>query len=195
MGRLVSAGCFGIFLVACSALFFSACSGDTVSRVEREKLFTLQYGRFEDEIDLFGLDSGSTGPDTRIYMQDGLFYIANSGSQKILDAMDKGTRVEQIHEAARRLKRARIRVGFFLQFGYPGETRAELVGLGILDALVKSTLASSKGDARRGIQGKGFLLNGEVPAPERTLAEGDLLHGKYVMLQKGKKSHALLIAE
>lgn len=47
---------------------------------------------------------------------------AESGSQKILDAMEKGTRVEQIHEAARRLKRAGVRVGFFLQFGYPGET-------------------------------------------------------------------------
>jgi anaerobic magnesium-protoporphyrin IX monomethyl ester cyclase len=51
---------------------------------------------------------------------------AESGSQKILDAMDKGTRVEQIHEAARRLKGAEIRVGFFLQFGYPGETREDI---------------------------------------------------------------------
>src|SRR6266511_1666591 len=51
---------------------------------------------------------------------------AESGSQKILDAMDKGTKVDQIHEAARRLKRAGIRVGFFLQFGYPGETREDI---------------------------------------------------------------------
>ena len=51
---------------------------------------------------------------------------AESGSQKILDAMDKGTRVEQIHEAARRLKHAGIRVGLFLQFGYPGETRQDI---------------------------------------------------------------------
>ena len=51
---------------------------------------------------------------------------AESGSQKILDAMEKGTRVEQIHEAARRLKQAGIRVGFFLQFGYPGETRQDI---------------------------------------------------------------------
>ena len=51
---------------------------------------------------------------------------AESGSQKILDAMDKGTRLEQIHEAARRLKDAGIRVGFFLQFGYPGETREDI---------------------------------------------------------------------
>lgn len=51
---------------------------------------------------------------------------AESGSQKILDAMDKGTRVEQIHEAARLLKAAGIQVGFFLQFGFPGETRKDI---------------------------------------------------------------------
>ena len=47
---------------------------------------------------------------------------AESGSQRILDAMEKGTRVEQIAAAARRLHGAGIEVGFFLQFGYPGET-------------------------------------------------------------------------
>jgi len=51
---------------------------------------------------------------------------AESGSQKILDAMDKGTRVEQIYEARRRLKAAGIKAAFFLQFGYPGETRADI---------------------------------------------------------------------
>jgi anaerobic magnesium-protoporphyrin IX monomethyl ester cyclase len=51
---------------------------------------------------------------------------AESGSQKILDAMDKGTRVEQIREAARLLKAEGIRACFFLQFGYPGETRADI---------------------------------------------------------------------
>ncbi len=51
---------------------------------------------------------------------------AESGSQKILDAMDKGTTVEQIYEASRKLKQAGIRVGFFLQYGYPGETREDI---------------------------------------------------------------------
>jgi anaerobic magnesium-protoporphyrin IX monomethyl ester cyclase len=46
---------------------------------------------------------------------------AESGSQKILDAMDKGTSVEQIYSATRMLQTAGIEVGFFLQFGYPGE--------------------------------------------------------------------------
>lgn len=51
---------------------------------------------------------------------------AESGSQKILNAMEKGTRVDQIYEATRRLRQAGIKVGFFLQFGYPGETRSDI---------------------------------------------------------------------
>jgi anaerobic magnesium-protoporphyrin IX monomethyl ester cyclase len=51
---------------------------------------------------------------------------AESGSQKILDAMEKGTRVEQVRAAARRLHGAGIAVGFFVQFGYPGETREDI---------------------------------------------------------------------
>lgn len=47
---------------------------------------------------------------------------AESGSQKILDAMDKGDKVEDIYRAAERLHANGIQVGFFLQFGYPGET-------------------------------------------------------------------------
>jgi anaerobic magnesium-protoporphyrin IX monomethyl ester cyclase len=46
---------------------------------------------------------------------------AESGSQRILDAMEKGTTVGQIREAADRVHRAGFRIAFFLQFGYPGE--------------------------------------------------------------------------
>jgi len=46
---------------------------------------------------------------------------AESGSQKILDAMDKGIKVEEIFTATQLLKKHDIGVSFFLQFGYPGE--------------------------------------------------------------------------
>lgn len=49
-----------------------------------------------------------------------------SGSQKVLDAMDKGTRVEQIAEARENLRSRGIRACYFLQFGYPGETWREI---------------------------------------------------------------------
>ncbi len=51
---------------------------------------------------------------------------AESGSQKILDAMDKGTKVEQIYEASRLLKKQGIKPAFFLQFGYLDETMEDI---------------------------------------------------------------------
>ncbi|MGV3504793.1 MAG: B12-binding domain-containing radical SAM protein [Adhaeribacter sp.] len=51
---------------------------------------------------------------------------AESGSQKILDAMDKGITVEQVYEASRLLQKNGIRRSFFIQFGYLGETRADI---------------------------------------------------------------------
>jgi radical SAM superfamily enzyme YgiQ (UPF0313 family) len=44
-----------------------------------------------------------------------------SGSQKILTAMDKGTRVDQVAAARENLRKEGIRACYFLQFGYPGE--------------------------------------------------------------------------
>jgi anaerobic magnesium-protoporphyrin IX monomethyl ester cyclase len=44
-----------------------------------------------------------------------------SGSQAVLDAMEKGITVDQVRGAVARLRGAGVRVGFFLQFGYPGE--------------------------------------------------------------------------
>ena len=49
-----------------------------------------------------------------------------SGSQKILDAMDKGLRLATVYEARQRLKQVNIRACYFLQFGYPGENWIDL---------------------------------------------------------------------
>lgn len=51
---------------------------------------------------------------------------AESGSQSILDAMDKDTKVEQIYDATHLLKEKNIRVAFFIQFGYIGETKDDI---------------------------------------------------------------------
>jgi radical SAM superfamily enzyme YgiQ (UPF0313 family) len=57
---------------------------------------------------------------------DNTWMGAESGSQKILDAMDKGTTVGQIADATRLLRKYRIRPSFFIQFGYPGETKEDI---------------------------------------------------------------------
>ncbi|GLU51245.1 B12-binding domain-containing radical SAM protein [Dyadobacter frigoris] len=51
---------------------------------------------------------------------------AESGSQKILDRMDKGITIEQIHRASRLMKKYGIKPSFFIQFGYPGETKQDI---------------------------------------------------------------------
>ncbi len=51
---------------------------------------------------------------------------AESGSQKILDAMDKGITIEQIRSARENLRHHGIQSAFFLQFGYLGETEDDI---------------------------------------------------------------------
>lgn len=57
---------------------------------------------------------------------DNIWMGAESGSQKILDAMDKGTTVEQIFEATRLIKKYGMKPSFFIQFGYLGETKEDI---------------------------------------------------------------------
>jgi len=52
---------------------------------------------------------------------------AESGSQKVLDAMNKGTTVAEIITARDRLKEAGIRVGFFIQLGYLDEQLEDIL--------------------------------------------------------------------
>lgn len=51
---------------------------------------------------------------------------AESGSQKILDAMDKGITLQQIDTSTKLLQKHGVRVAYFLQFGYLGETKEDI---------------------------------------------------------------------
>jgi len=67
---------------------------------------------------------------------------AESGSQKILDAMDKGTTVGQIAAATHLLRQHGIRPSFFIQFGYPGETKEDI---GMTIRMINKLLPDSLG--------------------------------------------------
>jgi anaerobic magnesium-protoporphyrin IX monomethyl ester cyclase len=51
---------------------------------------------------------------------------AESGSQKVLDAMDKGITIEQIHESTKLIRKYGMNPSFFIQFGYVGETKEDI---------------------------------------------------------------------
>jgi radical SAM superfamily enzyme YgiQ (UPF0313 family) len=57
---------------------------------------------------------------------DNIWMGAESGSQKILDAMDKGTTVEQIHQSTKLIRKYGMKPSFFIQFGYLGETKDDI---------------------------------------------------------------------
>jgi len=66
-------------------------------------------------------------------------------------------------------------------------------GLTVLDALATSTLASSKGDARRLIEGKGVSVNGKiVESADQKLVETDF-NGGLALLKKGRRDIHILV--
>jgi tyrosyl-tRNA synthetase len=71
--------------------------------------------------------------------------------------------------------------------------------LSVVEVLVASGLASSKADARRGIQGKGFYLNGrQIDNVELRIDESALQgppEARFVILRKGKKNYVRLVIE
>ena len=77
-------------------------------------------------------------------------------------------------------------------------SRSEWGGrLPVVDLLVASGLATSKADARRGIQGKGFYLNDEpIDAIDLQLDDNQLQgppEGRFIILRKGKKNYVRLV--
>jgi len=96
-------------------------------------------GRFADGIAAAGIDirfmiqtradsllRGDVAADLARAGLETAWLGAESGSQKIVDAMNKGVTVGQIYDAVRLLQALDVRVALFLQFGYLGETREDI---------------------------------------------------------------------
>jgi tyrosyl-tRNA synthetase len=63
----------------------------------------------------------------------------------------------------------------------------------LIDLLAEGGLASSKGDARRAIEGGGvYVNNARVEDATRSVTIGDAIEGRFVLLRKGKKSYHLV---
>jgi tyrosyl-tRNA synthetase len=67
-------------------------------------------------------------------------------------------------------------------------------GTELARALAGTPLASSLSDARRTIAQGAASVNGEVVRQDRPLSAADLLHGRWLVLRKGKRTYHLLDA-
>ena len=75
--------------VVAVALGVVGCRRAAVVAVSEDALFTLNYGNFEDELNLFTL-SGSGAVNTHLAMRDGFFYLANGEAKKIMELNSYG---------------------------------------------------------------------------------------------------------
>ncbi len=85
--------CFKTACFLCAAFSFFLLNSCTrtngVASISEKELFTINYGSFEDELNLFNLSSfGSI--NTHMTMIDGFFYIANGESKKIMELNSYG---------------------------------------------------------------------------------------------------------
>jgi len=66
-------------------------------------------------------------------------------------------------------------------------------GIPLVDALVLSKLSSSKGMARKDIEGGGIYINNVRETNiNRTLTMADSIFGKFILLRKGKKNYVII---
>ena len=74
-------------------------------------------------------------------------------------------------------------------------SRDELGGAGkpVIDLLVESGLVSSRGDARRSIDGGGvYVNNARVESVDVAVTTEQMIEGRFLLLRKGKKSYHLV---
>lgn len=93
------------------------------ARLMKEENLTVRF-KIQSRADL--LDNEETVTALAEAGCENVWIGAESGSQKILDAMDKGITVEQIKTATGLMKKHGINPSFFIQFGYPGEDKRDI---------------------------------------------------------------------
>ena len=81
----------GFFTAAfVTVLLLASCVSKELEELSREELFSLKIGKMDNQIDLFQINGVMAGAKNRIYMRDGLFYLANGSSAKLMELSSYG---------------------------------------------------------------------------------------------------------
>ena len=70
-------------------LSFSCSRNQTLATIREEKLFTVNYGKYENELHLFNL-ANLGYINTKLYMKDGFFFIADDNAKKVMQMTSYG---------------------------------------------------------------------------------------------------------
>ena len=100
-----------------------------------------------------------------------------------------GSPVDDIDEAALEAVAAEVPTSDVPEGGFDAASNS----FNLVELLASTGLASSKGDARRGLsEGSVYVNNERVSTDESAVAADRLLHGRYLLLRRGKRRHHLL---
>ena len=103
-----------------------------------------------------------------------------------------GSPIEDMDEAALEAVAAEVptsEVSLTSDAGFDADSNS----FDLVELLAATGLASSKGDARRGLsEGSVYVNNLRVGSDASTVAADRLLHGRYLLLRRGKRRHHLL---
>ena len=86
-------------LAAVLAVLVAACQPAVTPELERVELFQLAVGPMEDQIDLFRVGGGAAST-TDLFVRDGLFYVANGHSEKVMQLSSFGDLILLIYDPA-----------------------------------------------------------------------------------------------
>ena len=85
-----------IYILLISLCLFFSCDNDSiVGTIKTKELFTLKYGKFEDEFNLY-----TSSPEdylSSITMRDGFFYVTDSASKKMMQFSSYGDLVSVLY--------------------------------------------------------------------------------------------------
>lgn len=85
-----------LLLLLIATSFFSCKGSKPIAALKKETLFTLNYGKFENELQFFA-DNKHKPIDTHFVMDDGFFYIAHAESAKIMELSSFGDLISIIY--------------------------------------------------------------------------------------------------
>lgn len=79
-----------VILISAVFILLYSCSQRGVSVLKRKTLFSLNIGKIDNEMDLFQFQGRALTAKNRIFMKNGIFYIANGNSGKVMEFSSYG---------------------------------------------------------------------------------------------------------
>jgi tyrosyl-tRNA synthetase len=153
------------------------------------RVFTfMDHGEIESLLTRHGQDPAARHLQKKLAQEVTLFVHGETGYQKALADTEKIFANQSVPAESLSEEDLQTMEGI-ARFNYS----AGKIGIDVVSFLAETGIIASKGEARKLIQGGGNSINRKkVEDPKQSIDSSWLLHGKYILVQKGKKNYYLV---